>query len=248
MNTDEVEALLEQGVRPPFFYICPNAQTPIGVSLSLEKRKKLLEIASKYRVPVIEDDTYGFLTYDGKQEHCLKSLNPDWVFYLGSFSKVIAPGLRLGWMIAPASLIGTLTVLKEATDLESSGMTQRAVSAYLDKGTFWDHVEVLRKEYQSRRDVMLECLAEFFPSTATWSKPSGGMFIWVVFSDVMNTRDLLDYCIKNAKVAFIPGFAFALPGTDASNCLRLNFASCKPDKIRKGIELLGKAVQEYRKL
>lgn len=248
MDIDQVEALLENGIRPPFFYIVPNAQTPIGVSLSVDKRKRLLDIAAKFKVPVIEDDTYGFLTYDGKEEPCLKHLNPDWVFYLGSFSKVIAPGLRLGWMIAPASLVNTLTVLKEATDLESSGLTQRGVSAYLDKGTFWDHVKILRVEYQKRRDVMLESLSEFFPKSATWSKPTGGMFIWVVFADEdnMNTRDLLDFCLSNVKVAFIPGFAFALPGSDASNALRLNFASSKPDKIKQGIELLGKAISDYQ--
>ena len=248
MDTDQVEALLEKGIRPPFFYIVPNAQTPIGVSLSLEKRKKLLEIAEKYRVPVIEDDTYGFLTYDDKEEQCLKSINPDWVFYLGSFSKVIAPGLRLGWMIAPPNLINTLTVLKEATDLESSGLTQRAVSYYLDKGNFWEHITELRKEYQKRRDVMLSCLEEFFPENVTWSKPSGGMFIWVVFDKSVNTSRLLDYCLQHVKVAFIPGFAFALPGSDATNCMRLNFASSKPSQIRKGIELLGKSIIEYQAL
>jgi len=246
MDIAEVEALLEKGVRPPFFYIVPNAQAPIGVSLSPEKRKQILEVASKWRIPVIEDDTYGFLTYDG-EEQCLKSLNDDWVFYLGSFSKVIAPALRLGWMVAPPALLNTLTVLKEATDLESSGLTQRAVSAYLDQGHFWEHVGLLNKEYQRRRDVMLECLNEYFSDFATWSKPTGGLFIWVVLNNDVDTRGLLDYCLKEVRVAFIPGCTFALPGTESKNTMRINFASSKPSKIREGIRLLGGAVLEYQK-
>jgi len=246
MDIGELEALLEKGVRPPFFYIVPNAQAPIGVSLSPEKRKQILALASKWRIPVIEDDTYGFLTYNG-EEQCLKSLNDDWVFYLGSFSKVIAPALRLGWMVAPPTLLNTLTVLKEATDLESSGLTQRAVSAYLDQGHFWDQVGLLNKEYQRRRDVMLECLTEYFSDFATWSSPTGGLFIWVVLTNDVDTRGLLDYCLKEVRVAFIPGCTFALPGAESKNTMRLNFASSKPSKIREGIRLLGGAVLEYQK-
>ena len=245
MDTDEVEALLEKGIRPPFFYVAPNAQAPIGVSLSKEKRAKLLEIAHRYKVPVIEDDTYGFLTYEHNDERCLKAMSDDWVFYLGSFSKVIAPGLRLGWMVAPPVLLNTLTVLKEATDLESSGITQRGVSLYLDQGTFYTHIETVRAEYQRRRDAMLQSLEEHFPKTATWSKPTGGMFIWVVLPNNVDSHKLLDYCLKEVQVAFIPGSAFALPGANASSALRLNFASCKCEKIQEGIRLLGGAIAKY---
>lgn len=245
IDVDKVEELLKSGIKPAFLYLVPTAHNPLGVSISHEKRIKLSELATKYEVPILEDDAYGLLVYEDDHETCLKQLNPEWVFYLGSFSKIIAPGLRIGWMIAPPSLVGTLTVIKEACDLESSGLTQRAISKFLDKGLLDSHLTKLRTEYKLRRDIMLQALTDFFPSYSTWTIPSGGMFIWVKFDIPIDTNDLLHYAIEKQKIAFIPGYAFAVPGSNISNCLRLNFSNTKPEVIREGIERLARTLIEF---
>lgn len=245
IDVDAVESLLKKGIHPPFFYVVPNAQNPLGVSISLEKRKKLIELAREYRVPIIEDDPYGFLCYEDKSDVCLRALESNWVFYLGSFSKVLAPGLRLGWMLAPVDLIPTLTVIKEAYDLESSGLIQRAISTYLDKGIFESHLATLVQTYKVRRDLMLQALDDFFPKNAKWTKPSAGMFIWVVLEKGVDTATLLNYVLEKEKVAFIPGYAFSVGGTDARNCLRLNFSNTKTELIRDGIKRLGSAIASF---
>ena len=196
-------------------------------------------------MPIIEDDPYGFLCYEDNTDVCLRSLESDWVFYLGSFSKVLAPGLRLGWMLAPKHLIPTLTVIKEAYDLESSGLIQRAISAYLDKGIFEAHLNSLCSAYKIRRDLMLSGLEEFFPKGTRWTKPNAGMFIWVVLEKGIDTAELLNFVLEKEKVAFIPGYAFSVAGSDARNCLRLNFSNTQAEFIRDGMQRLGGAIQEF---
>ncbi len=248
---DEVEAHLLSGTRPAFIYVIPDAHNPLGVSISLERRQRLVELAVQYNVPIIEDDPYGFLQYgDWGTKHQsatsplppLRALNDSHVFYIGSFSKILAPALRLGWMIAPEELIPKLTVVKEAADLESSGLTQQAVAAYLDAGHLPGHIEELQGEYGRRRDAMLSSLEQYFPADARWTEPQGGMFVWVELAEGMNTRELLDTAVTEQQVAFIPGFAFAVPGHDAHNCLRLNFSTCSPDLIAEGIKRLATVI------
>lgn len=240
---EDVVAYLESGARPAFLYIIPDAHNPLGVSLSDEKRRRLVDVAVAYNLTIIEDDPYGFLSYDGRCLPPLRAHDTGHVFYVGSFSKIMAPALRLGWLIAPEALMPKLTVIKEAGDLESSALTQRAVSAYLDAGHLPAHLDVLQAEYRIRRDTMLAALARHFPSNVTWTVPRAGMFIWVTLPDGVDTGVLLEVAIEREKVAFIPGHAFAQTGDRGRNHMRLNFSNCCLADIEDGIERLGRVLE-----
>ena len=242
IDVEAVEAHLRRGARPAFIYAITDAHNPLGVSISPAKRQRLVELAQFYGVPVVEDDPYGFLHYDGKPVPPMRALDDEWVFYLGSFSKIIAPALRLGWLVAPESLVPKLTVVKEAEDLESSALMQRAVAAYLEAGHLPDHLQELRREYGRRRDTMLAALQRHFPVGSWWTKPSGGMFIWVELPQNYDTAALLPIAVEEEQVAFIPGYAFAVPGHTVTNCLRLNFSTCTPEMIDEGMERLGRVL------
>lgn len=252
---DEVEAHLQAGARPSFIYVIPNAHNPLGVSLSQARREQLLALAVAYNIPIIEDDPYGFLQYGPfsptaqssaqPDELPLRALNDSHVFYLGSFSKILAPALRLGWVVAPEQFIGKLTVVKEANDLESSALTQRAVAAYLAAGHLPAHLQRLRHAYGRRRDAMLQALYRYFPEQARWTEPQGGMFIWVELPPHIDTAVVLQTAVAEEHVAFIPGNAFAAPGHHAHNCLRLNFSNCTIEEIEEGIQRLGRVLQKF---
>lgn len=249
---DEVEAHLLAGARPSFIYVIPNAHNPLGVSLSQARRQQLLALAMAYNVPIIEDDPYGFLHYGpfaaadttSEPERPLRALNDSHVFYLGSFSKILAPALRLGWVVAPEQYIGKLTVAKEANDLESSALTQRAVAAYLAAGHLPAHLQRLRQAYGRRRDAMLHALHRYFPAEARWTEPQGGMFVWVELPAEIDTAVLLQTAVAQEQVAFIPGHAFAAPGHQAHNCLRLNFSNCTVTDIEDGIQRLARVINQ----
>ena len=241
--TDVVKHL-ENGARPAYLYIIPDTHNPLGVSIAEQNRHRLVQIAEEYGLAIIEDDPYGFLTYDGQARPPLRALSPDQVFYAGSFSKILAPALRLGWLIVPEFLISKLTVIKEAGDLESSALTQRAVSTYLDKGWLPDHLDRLRAEYRHRRDTMLAAMDRHFPPGVTWTCPRAGMFIWVKLPGRVDTMKLLETAVEREKVAFIPGQAFALPGIESHNTIRLNFSNCCLSDIEEGIERLGRMLHD----
>ncbi len=242
IDVEAVEAHLRRGAHPAFIYAITDAHNPLGVSISPAKRQRLVELAQFYGVPIVEDDPYGFLHYDEKPVPPMRALEDKWVFYLGSFSKIIAPALRLGWLVAPESLVPKLTVVKEAEDLESSALIQRAVAAYLTAGHLPGHLQELRREYGRRRDTMLAALQRHFPVGSWWTKPSGGMFIWVELPQNYDTAALLPIAVEEEQVAFIPGYAFAVPGHTVTNCLRLNFSTCTPEMIDEGMERLGRVL------
>ena len=246
MEVDDVLELLEDGARPAFIYTIPDAHNPLGVSMAPWKRARLVEAARQYRVPLIEDDPYGFLSYGGaggKHPPPMRALDGEWVFYLGTFSKVIAPALRLGWIVLPADLVSRATIVKEASDLECSALTQRAVAGYLDAGHFPGHLERLRGAYRLRRDAMLRALEQFFPESAVWTRPRGGMFVWVELPPEVNCEALLGEAVREERVAFIPGGAFAIAEGCASNCMRLSFSTCTPDAIEEGVRRLGRLLE-----
>jgi len=250
LDVDEIATQLALGSRPAFIYVIPQAHNPLGVTLSIEKRRRLVDLAAWYGVPIIEDDPYGFLNYSGEQNPPLYSLNNDWVFHLGSFSKILAPALRLGWMVAPENLISKLTVIKEAGDLESSALTQRAVATYLGSGKFPAHLQMLCDAYGKRRNVMLEALERYFPANTNWTKPSGGMFIWVELPEHIDSVALLEQSIDLQQVAFIPGHAFAIPDQPevkrrARRSLRLSFSNCSNGQIEDGIRRLANIIKRF---
>jgi 2-aminoadipate transaminase len=253
MDVDMVEAYLLAGSRPAFLYAISEAHNPLGVSLSPSRQKRLVALARQYGLPIIEDDPYGLLRYESSAASPMRALDEEWVFYVGSFSKILAPALRLGWMVAPELLIPKLTVIKESSDLETSAFIQRSVAAYLDAGHLPAHLERLGQAYQLRRDTMLQALDSTFPKSARWTKPTGGMFIWVELPGHVDTFELLWQAVEELQVAFIPGTAFeamagstkSLAGPRANNCMRLNFSNCSPDTIEEGIGRLGTLLHKF---
>lgn len=242
VRVEEIVTYLEAGREPAFLYVIPDAHNPLGVSISPEKRQALVDLARAHNLVIIEDDPYGLITFDRDNPPPLRALDEDHVFYVGSFSKILAPALRLGWAVVPEYLIPKLTVIKEAGDLESSALTQRAVNAYLESGRFPEHLAVLRAAYRERRDAMLTALEDHFPSGCRWSEPLGGMFIWVELPAHVDTTALLETAVAEEQVAFIPGQAFALPSVSARNYMRLNYSNCCIADIQAGIERLSRVV------
>ena len=244
MDVDAVEALLAGGARPAFIYAVPDGHNPLAVSMSAEKRVRLVEVARRYGVPVVEDDPYGFLAYDGAPAHPLRALERDWVFYVGSFSKVLAPALRLGWIIVPQELVRLLAISKEASDINTATLAQRGAARFFDGGHLPAHLAMLRREYRLRRDTMLAALEKHFPAGTRWRKPSAGVFIWVELPEGTDAGEVLRVAIEQEGVVFVPGHAFAADGSrTASNCMRLNFSHSTPEAIEEGIARLGRALR-----
>jgi 2-aminoadipate transaminase len=250
MIVDELEKALRVG--PKFIYILPNFQNPSGVTLSLERRQLIVEMADKYGVPIVEDDPYGQLRYEGEHLPSLAYLDSVYrgdvgtytgnVIYLSTFSKVLAPGLRLAWVIAPEMVIKKLVQTKQAADLHTSTFTQM-VAFEVGKGGFLDeHVKIIRAVYKERRDVMLETMEEIWPSDTSWTTPKGGMFLWGKVPEKIDTTQLLKKAIER-KVAFVPGIAFNADGK-GKNAMRLNFSYSTPETIREGITRLGFLLRE----
>ena len=254
MIMDKLEEALRIG--PKFIYILPNFQNPSGSTLSLERRKRLVLLADQYGVPIVEDDPYGQLRYDGEHIPSVATLDSRYrndndgeysgnVIYLSTFSKLLAPGLRLAWVIAPPEVVRRLVMTKQAADLHTSSFNQH-VAYEVAKGGFLDeHVKVIRATYKERRDVMIEMMEEMFPPEVHWTKPLGGMFLWSVLPEHVDAAEVLNVAIKR-KVAFVPGAAFH-PNGGGANTMRINFSFSNPDNIREGITRLGTTLKEALK-
>ncbi len=239
LDVDALEAMLEGGARPAFVYVIPASHNPLGVSLAPERRLRLVELARRFEVPIVEDDAYGFLSYDEAPPPALRSLDADWVLYVGSFSKIFAPGLRVGWMVVPEPLVPTLSVLKHGSDLDVTTLTQRSLSEFIDTGAMPAHLAGLRAEYRSRRDTMLRAMERYFPREVRWTAPTGGMFVWARLPAGSDTVELLRRAVATEQVAFVPGAAFCAgdPG-QAAHCMRLCFASLPAERIDEGVQRL----------
>jgi 2-aminoadipate transaminase len=241
IDVDAIEQHLERDFAVPrFIYVMSDGHNPHSVSMSRDKRMRLAALARHYRVPIVEDDAYGFLSYD-TPEPPVRAYDDEWVLYVGSFSKTIAPGLRLGWLIVPEPLQVALSVAKEASDINTATLSQRIVAAYLGSGKFTAHVEQLRREYRARRDAMEAALQQRLSTHAEWRTPSSGVFLWVRVPGV-DADQLLRVALTQERVAFVPGEAFAAHEcTNAREWLRLNFSHCSPATIAEGIERLARA-------
>jgi len=250
MRTDELEATLDElerrGLRPKFIYTVPNFHNPAGVTLSLERRHELVRIASERELLVLEDNPYGLLRYEGDSLPPLRSLDEEFIVYASTFSKILSPGVRLGWTCAPAPVLAKMNLGKQASDLCSSSISQYFVSAYFDSGPWEEYVRSLIEIYRRRRDVMLDALADQFPREAEWTHPEGGLFIWATLPDYIDTTDLLARGLEE-HVAFVPGRAAYVDGRGGS-AMRLNFSGVGEDDIREGIRRLGEVVREQVEL
>ncbi|MGO9489487.1 MAG: PLP-dependent aminotransferase family protein [Solirubrobacteraceae bacterium] len=249
-----LDRLAQQGRRPKFIYTIPNFQNPGGVTMSLARRRRLVEVARERELLVLEDNPYGLLRYEGEPLPTLYSLDAaavgrggtsDLVIYLGTFSKILSPGLRLGWAVAPRPVLEKLNLGKQGSDLCSSPVTQLFVAAYFERGTGWlDYLETLKDLYRARRDAMLEALEEHFGDSAAWTRPEGGLFIWATLDPRIDTTDLLVLARTNERVAFVPGRAAYMDGLSGSSSMRLNFAGIPEHDIREGVRRIGKAIRE----
>jgi 2-aminoadipate transaminase len=250
MRTDELEATLDQleaaGRRPKFIYTVPNFHNPAGVTLALERRRELVRIAGERELLVLEDNPYGLLRYEGTPLPTLRALDGgEFVVYASTFSKILSPGVRLGWAAAPGPVLEKMNIGKQGSDLCSSSISQFFVGAYFESShpPSWDaYVRSLIEIYRRRRDVMLDALAEQFPREAEWTHPEGGLFIWATLPDYIDTTDLLARALEE-HVAFVPGRAAFLDGRGGSS-MRLNFSGVSEDAIREGIRRLGEVVRE----
>jgi 2-aminoadipate transaminase len=251
MRLDELEALLvdldRRGRRPKFIYSVPSFQNPAGVTLSGERRRRLVEIAREREILLVEDNPYGLLRFEGEPEPPLYQLDGgDFVLYVGTFSKILSPGIRLGWAVAPPPVMEKIVLGKQASDLCTSTLTQYFVLEYFREGRWREYVESLCGIYRARRDAMLDALAEHFGTRATWTHPGGGLFVWATLPDYINTSDLLAKALRE-NVAFVPGAAAYVDGRGTSS-MRLNFSGSSVEEIREGVRRIGKVVAEQVQL
>jgi 2-aminoadipate transaminase len=243
MDVEAVERHLSGGARPSFIYAITEGHNPLSVRLHPSKRKRLVELAQRYRVPIIEDDAYGFLCYENPLPP-LRALSDVSVFYVGSFSKILAPALRAGWLVVPEELMLPLSVIKESTDIDAAPLSQRIVNAYLDTGQLPAQIDTLRTHYGFKRDVMLRALAENFPDEARWAKPDSGFFVWVELPSTVNVDKLFRQAIEDEHVAFIPGHAFSVNNKRSSTpSIRLNFSHPTAAQIEDGIPRLARVLK-----
>ena len=249
MRMDLLEAKLsELGVRgAKFIYTVPTFQNPGGVTMSLQRRIRLLELAHTYKIPVIEDDPYGRLRFEGEPVPCLRSMDEE-VIYLGTVSKVFAPGLRTGWVIAPRPILQKLNMVKQGSDLCGSALNQVIVEHYFNDTAWRDVLSNMRDKYRERRNAMLSALEEFFPPEATWTHPSGGFFVWVTLPEYVNTPQLLSVALESG-VTFVPGDG-CFPGGSGKghNMMRIAFCYEEPQDLREAIRRLSLVIEERLEL
>lgn len=230
---------------PKFFYGIPNFQNPSGISYSKEKRRKVADILSDSDTLFIEDDAYGELRFRGDELPLVTEYLPTQGIITGSFSKIIAPGLRMGWIVAPPEFYTQLVTAKQASDLHSNYLTQQIIHKYLTDNDLDSHLLRIRDSYRRQRDTMVQAIEEYFPPEITITRPDGGMFIWATLPDTFSTMDLFDIAIKD-HVAFVPGDPF-YTGCGPTNCMRLNYSNADDDLIIEGIRRLGNAINRLLK-
>ena len=238
---EELKKLKAQGERAKFLYIVPDFHNPAGVTLSQDRREKILALSKEYDLLILEDNPYSRLRFEGKYLKPLRAHDSS-VVYLSTFSKIFSPGVRLGWINAPRPILEKLNLGKQAADLCSSSFAQRIVAEYF-KGDFWrEHVKHLTQVYRKRRDAMIAAMEEFFPEEVTWSVPHGGLFLWAQLPEYIDTAEMLAEAISE-KVAYITGKAF-FPDRSGQNCIRLNFSYPNEEEIHEGIKRLAKVIKD----
>ena len=252
----ELESALQQ--HPAFLYALPTFQNPSGISFTLERRRQLIDLAARYETPIIEDDPYSQLRFEGEPEPSLLALenarqqqgeqrNQPYegnVVLLNTFSKVLAPGLRVAWMVGPAQVIRKLVLAKQGADLQTATLNQMIAYELTRTGFLEEHVPHIRQLYRERRDAMLAALTEYFPDNASWTHPQGGLFVWVTLPESIDTTQLLKEALEE-RIAFVPGAAFHANG-GGSNTMRLSFSNVNPEQIEQGISRLGRLLHKKR--
>ncbi len=243
MCVEEIPPLLQGGPRPKFIYVLPNFHNPAGTTLCLERRQRLAEIARARDLIIVEDDPYSELRFEGEDIAPIWQFAPERTLYLSTFSKTLAPGIRLAWIVAPKPIISRLVQAKQGADLNTGAFVQMVASDICQRGFLRQHVKRLREAYRKRRDAMVEALEEHMPEDVAWTVPQGGLFLWVRAPDRIHTREFLVKAVE-AKVAYIPGFAFYPGETGGEHSMRLNFSYSDEETINEGIHRLARAMKE----
>ncbi len=247
MLVEQLEEALVRGERPKFVYTCPNFGNPSGVTLSYARREHLTALCRETGIPIIEDNPYGLLRFEGESLPALRTLDPDNVIYLGTVSKVFSPGVRVGWALAEQSVVQRLVLAKEAADLCGSSFTMLVTERYLaDEGRWRSNLASLVETYRSRCGAMLEAIDEGFPDGAMWTHPQGGFYVWVTLPDWVDTRAMLAAAVER-RVAYVPGTAF-YPDGRGGNQMRLAFCYPSEDRIREGIARLAGLLEDEQDL
>ena len=247
-NVESLKNILKHKERPSLLYVISEGHNPLGVTLSKEQRIEITKLAQDHQVPIIEDDAYGFLTYE-KGDPPLKSYWKEGVFYIGSFSKILAPSLRVGWIIASESTIEKLEILKEGSDINTSTLSQKFINTLFERDNLKEHISKLREGYKIKRDVMVDSLKRYIPEMA-FCIPQSGFFIWGNLSCSVNTNRVFKLALeqKQGQVSFMPGSAFLIgERKDIQKCLRLSFSFCPLDLIESGVKRLAKAIYSEAK-
>ena len=235
---DKLKELQKSHIRPKFLYTVPNFHNPAGVTMCLDRRKKLLELAERYEFLIVEDDPYGEIRFEGESLPSLLALGGlEHVIGLRTFSKISFPGLRLGWIVAREDIMNKIIVGKQAADLCSPALTQYIAYEFINRGWMDEYLEVVRREYPKKKDAMIEALKMYFPSSATWTDPQGGLFVWAKTPEGIDTQAMFTEAISK-KVAYVVGIAF-YPRRDDNSHMRLNFSAVDPEHITEGIHRLG---------
>ncbi|HSJ51751.1 MAG TPA: PLP-dependent aminotransferase family protein [Actinomycetota bacterium] len=246
MVVDQLEEALLRGERPKFVYTVPNFHNPAGVTMSGERRERLVALCREAHVPIVEDNPYGLLRFEGEAHPTLRSLDPHNVIYLGTVSKVFSPGVRVGWAVAEAGVLQRLVLAKEAADLCGSQFTMLVTERYLDGELWRRNLDRLVQTYRSRRDVMLAAIAERFPADARWTIPGGGFYVWVTLPSYFDTPSLLAAAVER-KVAYVPGTAF-YPDGRGRDQMRLSFCYPTEERIEEGVRRLGELLSDEEEL
>ncbi|GAA3619893.1 PLP-dependent aminotransferase family protein [Secundilactobacillus similis DSM 23365 = JCM 2765] len=243
MKMDALEAAVQANPNTKFIYTIPSFQNPTGRTMPADRRQKMIDIADKYNVMILEDDPYGAIRFAGEDVAPVKTFeHEERVIYMSTFSKILAPGLRIGWVVAEKKLIKKFTLMKQTVDVHSDNLTQHIIAKYMATYNIDDHIAKIKQVYRKREGIMMDAIQEYFPENVHYSHPEGGLFIWVEVPGNINTQDLFNTCIAN-NVAFVPGEPFyadkVIPGT-----FRLNYSNMAEDQIKVGIQRLGKAIEE----
>ena len=240
---EELDKILATTPKCKFIYVIPDFQNPTGRTWSLERRKKFMEVVNKYNLPVLEDNPYGELRYEGTILPSLKSLDTKGlVMFLGTFSKIFCPGLRLGWVAAEKNLLGEFVKIKQSADLHTSNFDQGVADAYMDSCDLDEHVRQIVALYKHRRDLILQCMQEEFPAGVEWTHPEGGLFLWLILPEGVSARKVFTKCIE-MKVAAVIGDAF-YPNQKTDRSMRINYSNMPDDRIIEGIKRMAKAIKE----
>ena len=244
MNIEKLEEAIKNATNPRFIYTIPNFQNPSGATMSLQKRKAVYELAKKYGLLILEDNPYGDLRVSGEDIPSIKSFDEDGiVIYAGSFSKLLAPGIRVGYIVAPSPIIAKMTVGKQASDVHTPVFSQMLVDKWMEQNDVNAHIEKIREIYRRKLNLMCDLIDSELGDFVEYVRPEGGLFVWCKLPDNVNMLEFVKDCIAN-KVAVVPGTAFMI-NDEETNCFRMNFSTPSDEKIVEGMKLLGKVKEKY---